>query len=306
MRNSPSAAATLRAPDQPAVERPAVIYVMGAGRSGSTILGVALGNCENVFYAGELEAWLRRSGEPNFAGDRRADFWRLVRNAVAGEDLYGEATWRYIDYSLAPLNPRGWLARRRMRDRYREITERLYRAVAATADSTHVVDSSHYPLRARELRRLSSIDAYVVYLVRRPQDVVASFGRRDITNSAKSVLAANAYLYLTHFLSIFAFMRYPRDRRMFIRYENLIADPEQTLNHVLTWSRCCSSAPDDLSSLDTGIAFQGNRLLESSTIDLRRQPRAAPSQRRRTLTAVLQYPWSLVHSRLRPVPPDAS
>lgn len=305
MRNSPSSAATLHAPGRPDVGRPTVIYVLGCGRSGSTVLGVALDNCDNVFYAGELEAWLRRSGVPNFSGDRRADFWRLIREAVAGEDLYGEAAWRYIDYSLAPLNPCGWLARRRMGQRYREITERLYRAVAATADSTHVVDTSHYPLRARELRRLSSIDAYVIYLVRKPQDVVASFSRRDITNSAKSALAANAYLYLTHFLSILAFMRYPRDRRMFLRYEDLLAAPEQTLDHILTWSRCCSSAPDDFSSLDTGIAFQGNRLLGSSTIDLRRQPQAAPSRRGGTLTAVLQYPWSLVHSRLRPAPPNA-
>ena len=38
-----------------------MIYVMGAGHSGSTILGVALGNCAETLYAGEVEEWLQAS-----------------------------------------------------------------------------------------------------------------------------------------------------------------------------------------------------------------------------------------------------
>ncbi|HEX4467726.1 MAG TPA: hypothetical protein VH025_11110, partial [Solirubrobacteraceae bacterium] len=45
-----------------------VLYVMGAGRSGSTILGVMLGNCEGIFYAGELDKWLPREGRPKREG----------------------------------------------------------------------------------------------------------------------------------------------------------------------------------------------------------------------------------------------
>lgn len=45
-------------------ERPKVIYVMGAGRSGSTILGVVLGNCTNVFDAGEARRVATTVGDP--------------------------------------------------------------------------------------------------------------------------------------------------------------------------------------------------------------------------------------------------
>ena len=59
--------------------RPRVIYVMGAGRSGSTTLGITLGNCEGVFYAGELDNWLVRSGVPPVEDSERARFWSQVR-----------------------------------------------------------------------------------------------------------------------------------------------------------------------------------------------------------------------------------
>ncbi len=48
---------------------------MGAGRSGSTTLGVTLGNCAGVLYAGELDNWLARSGTP-LESPERLRFWR--------------------------------------------------------------------------------------------------------------------------------------------------------------------------------------------------------------------------------------
>ena len=47
-------------------------YVMGAGHSGSTILGITLGNCEDFFYAGELEEWLMTSERPRWGASDRA------------------------------------------------------------------------------------------------------------------------------------------------------------------------------------------------------------------------------------------
>ena len=57
---------------------------MGAGRSGSTILGVCLGNCDGVFYAGELDKWLPRKGRPAGEREERRELWSRVRERVAG------------------------------------------------------------------------------------------------------------------------------------------------------------------------------------------------------------------------------
>jgi len=67
-------------------ERPRVIYVMGAGRSGSTTLGITLGNCTDVFYAGELDNWLVRSGVPQVQDDERLRFWSKVRDGLEDDD----------------------------------------------------------------------------------------------------------------------------------------------------------------------------------------------------------------------------
>src|SRR5438128_1514865 len=73
-----------------AAERLRVIYMMGAGHSGSTILGVALGNCEGVFYAGEVEEWLVNSGESPIGGTDLFLIY-LVREpqAVVSSELRG-------------------------------------------------------------------------------------------------------------------------------------------------------------------------------------------------------------------------
>jgi hypothetical protein len=279
---------------------PTVIYVMGAGRSGSTVLGVALGNCANVFYAGELEAWLRRSGNPNFGGAARTQFWNSVRQNVHGDDLFGDKAWRCLEYSLALFRVYNRPGRRRLRPRYGQTTERLYRTIASSAQATHIVDTSHYPLRANELQSLSGIDLYLVYLVRNPLSVVASFKRRDVTNVPKSLMATNAYLCLTHLLSIFVFLRHRTDRRLLLRYEDFSANPEPVMRDLLKWIGVSAPLPD-LASLETGIPFQGNRLLESESIALRGgRSLALPSSCESWITKLFQLPWALAFSRLTP------
>jgi hypothetical protein len=277
---------------------------MGAGRSGSTILGVSLGNYADVFYAGELEAWLRRAGTPNFPGGARTEFWDQVRERVGGDDLFGDEAWRHLEYSLASVRPRSWLRRRHMRDRYRQVVERLYRVIASCAQVTHIVDTSHYPLRAWELKRLGGINLYIILLVRDPRNVTASFKRQDVTNVAKSLLATNAYLGLTHLLSLFVYLQHPPDRRLLLRYESLTEDPESVMRDIAKRLGLSMTMPD-LNSLQTGIPFQGNRLLEKETIAMQRGIVPTPSPSYSTwITSVLQFPWRLMLARLSSGPPD--
>jgi hypothetical protein len=278
------------------VGRPKVLYVMGAGRSGSTILGVALGNCANVFFAGELDRWLARSGVPH-DGSERTRFWSIVRDEVDdAAELFGGKT-TCLERSSALLDIRKWPLRRRLRQRYRHVSEELYLAIRRVTGVTHIVDTSHYPMRARELRALQGIDLYLLFLVRDPQSIVASLGRDDVPERRFGVPTANAYLWLTYVLSVFVFLRHPRDRRLFVRHEDFVADPEGVLRQIL--HRCDSSAlPPDLKSLRTGVPFHGNRLVKSGVVAVS-GPTTGPVRVSR-VTAVLQLPWAAVFSRLRP------
>jgi len=277
--------------------RPKVIYILGAGRSGSTILGVALGNCENVFFAGELDKWLTQSGRPTLDDPERVRFWNEVHTQVNGaEQLFGHQA-RCLERSSTVFDPRKWAARRRLRAEYRRVAEGLYMAIADVTRATHIVDSSHYPLRARELQSLTGIDLYLLYLVRDPQSVVQSLSRKDVPERSFGTLASNAYLSLTHLFAVPVFLRHPRARRILVRHEDFSADPAGVLAQILQQADVRSSSPD-LSSLRTGVALHGNRLLSSEVVSL--QEREVQATRRSLVTTVLQLPWRVIFAFMRP------
>jgi hypothetical protein len=264
---------------------------MGAGRSGSTILGVALGNANDVVYVGELDAWSRREGQPDVLDEATQSFWRSVRcqvEAVSAET--GEQYFRALERSTALFSPVRWREARRLRATYRQTYARLYRAIARVACTSWVADTSHYPLRARELRRAEEINLYLIYLVRDPHGVVASFGKTGVGRS-KSVVAANCYLFWTHVLSCVVYWTHRKDRRLFMRYEEFVERPAEALQRLLAMSGIASAVPDT-QRLHSGVPFRGNRLVKAETIGIRSMPEAPA--RRAWLTTVMQMPWTAV------------
>jgi hypothetical protein len=278
---------------EPPPAAPTVLYVMGAGRSGSTILGVALGNCEDVFYAGELDKWLPRSGRSPVPGEERERFWDDVRTQVDTDGLSGGRV-RTLERSSERLDPRRLRGRRALRPGYLDVAGQLFKAIAATSGAARLVDSSHYPMRARELQRLGDIELYLLFLVRDPESVVASLGREDVPERRYGVFAANAYLWLTNLLASWVFLRHPRRRRLFVRHEEFLAQPAAVVRRILL-ATGSQATLDDL-TLTTGVPFQGNRLIRSPTVTLRDTSPPAPP--RSLLTRAMQLPWRLVFKRL--------
>jgi hypothetical protein len=159
------------------------------------------------------------------------------------------------------------------------------------------VDTSHYPLRAKELQRLADVDMFLMFVVRDPHSVVASFAREDVAERKFGVLTTNLYLWLTYLLSMWTFLRHPRDQRLFVRHEEFLADPQAVIAQILERAGCATSTPD-LGRLSTGLPFQGNRLVRSDVVAL--EHRASRPQQGSLVTTLLQFPWRAVLSRMRP------
>ncbi len=279
--------------------KPKVIYVLGAHRVRSTVLGVTLGNCDDVFFAGELHSWFSRKGVPSFGGAEGQRLWREVSEQVEGaEELFGHETQLYIDRSSALFRVHRWPARRRLLGRYRRMTEALIQAVSNSAHARFIVDTSHYPPRANQLRTMPGIDMYLLFLVRDPQDIIASFDPHDTTSGSKGLVNANLYLLVTYLLSLIAFLRHPREQRLLVRHEDFLADPRTVLRQILDGAGCDSSLPD-LTSLETGSPLQGNRFLKSSEVIALRGPTTRRTQKS-LLTALVQFAWKPIFKRLRP------
>jgi hypothetical protein len=292
-----SQAAPVTEADSRSSPTPKVAYVIGTGRSGSTILGLALGSCENVLYGGELHLWLGKGGKSPLPGERRARFWAQVREQVKVDaDLLGPAS-RSLERTAALFDPRTWGAQRRLRAGYLRATEQILRATARVACVTHVVDTSHFPRRARHLQQLGGIELYLLFVVRDPGRIVASYRDDDRDFPHFNLLTANLYMWVTYLLSVLVFLRHPRERRLLVSYEAFLADPERALAEILRRIDCGSPVPD-LSSLGTGVAFQGNPLLRSEVVTLKRQQPPPPVAL--GPTRLLQAPWKVILSRLEP------
>jgi len=282
-------------------ERTGVVYIMGSGHSGSTILGVALGNCRGMFFAGELERFLTRAGQPVLGGLERTRFWAAVRAALPeAERLYGNTVHHLLERSSAVLRVGGLRRRRALQEPYRQLAGRLVAAVAATAETDYVVDTSHFPLRAHELQQVPALDLCLVFLVRDPQAVVASIGRlvsaRETTRRLLMDLKTNADLWLTYGLSLATFMAQPPERRLFVRYEDFIERPEVVLQAILDRAGSSAEIPD-LAHLRTGLAIHANRLIDSEEVALGRGGKGRPPQSS-LLTRLAQWPWSRIFARL--------
>lgn len=275
---------------------------MGQGKSGSTILGVALGNCADVFFAGELCSWLMTSGRPILGGLERTRFWQAVSEHVDGAaELFGSEAFECLERGVSPFRIDRWTSRRRLSARYRRVTEALYVSIADRAGATHIVDTSHLPMRAYELQHVAGIELHLVFLVRSTESIVASHTRSvkrgEVAEQRLRFVKTTAHLAVTYLLSVVIFLRHPANRRMLVRHEDFIADPGGVLREILDHAGSAAPLPD-LTSLSTGIPFQGNALIRSEVVALKAKP--PPPYRPSRLMRLLERPWTLVLARLRP------
>ncbi len=103
---------------------------------------------------------------------------------------------------------------------------------------------------------------------------------------------------VTHLLSLVVFLRHPRDRRLFVRYEDFVADPGAVVRQILDTGGSRSATLPDFASLDVGVPLQGNRVTRSQTLVLSQSTDPVPRSSR--ITALLQAPLIALLSRLRP------
>lgn len=245
----------------PAVERTdreqqTVVYIVGAGRSGSTLLERMLGAFPGYVNVGELVGLFHRTvtedercgcGEPFSA----CPFWRTVgEQALGGWDPERVAELarlkdrvarqRYLPRLVVPRLATPEQAQELAR--YGEIHERLYRVAAEQAGASVVVDASKGPAPALALRRARGLDVRVLHLVRDVRGVAYSWSKPDVErphatqdvhqHMAEFSVARTAGRWLRVEAEALAMTSLARHGAT-IRYEDLIADPAPTLQRAL-------------------------------------------------------------------------
>ncbi|HYT25684.1 MAG TPA: sulfotransferase [Actinomycetota bacterium] len=230
-----------------------VLYIEGAGRSGSTVLDNLLGQLPGFFSVGELRfVWDRNLLEDRLCGCGRPFGSCPVWSEVVGRAFGGGAVDPHEMIRLregavrlrdTPLAATRW-AERLLRPRsagYLDVLARLYPAVAGVTGARVVVDSSKYPSYGLLLGMLPTVDLYVLHLVRDPRGVAHSLRRVKPEPVARGVFeemqrtgpARSAVDWSLCNLLAETFARRARDRYLPVRYEDFVAEPRATVLRIL-------------------------------------------------------------------------
>jgi hypothetical protein len=271
-----------------------VLFIMGVGRSGSTVLDSILGNHPDVVGLGELRnlpgaGWDRQ--EYCACRERVTDcaFWSEVRRRWV--ELTGDASAESLRAAQRRVErTSNWFGLTGRRpgpeaefQSYARLTGALLEAIRQTSGAKVLVDSSKHPLRALALSRVDGVDLRAVHLVRDGRGVAASLLRPIAPDPeggvARALPARPAFRTATRWLLINwlaerTARRLGSARVRRVRYEDLMANPVQTLDAIgellgidLSSVAAAAAAGEPLT---IGHEVAGNRLRMAGNLTLRR------------------------------------
>jgi len=228
---------------------PELLYIMGRGHSGTTVLDVLLGNGTDIVAVGELVSGMDRYQRLCGCGQsiETCPFWSAVRNEY---ERISSSTWEHavkLTKGQAHIKnlPRSLISFPIVWGELRRITINILTALSRVSGRTLIVDSSKEPTRALFLVKVLR-NAKIIHLVRNPEQIIASTYFRIKDGTGFRFLRKNYYATwaLPLFLAFGSFnwfigniiaeiiTRLAPDRVLQIRYEDLCGQPKKTLFEI--------------------------------------------------------------------------
>ncbi|MDL5160138.1 sulfotransferase family protein [Actinomycetospora termitidis] len=305
---------TTDAPD----DGPKVLYLVGWGRSGTTLMDNLLGAHPDVVTAGEVtQLW-----ELGLLGRRRCGcgtpvpdcaFWAAVFDrAFGGPPPDPERMLALRHGPLAVLRTHALVEAVRRGDppagaaEYAGVLSRLYRAVADVAGARVVVDASKRPPDAVTTALADGVRPYLLHMVRDPRACAYSWQRvkADPSTARPEPMHRHGRLMNVghwvswNLLAERAARAYPPDRYLQLRYEDFMTAPRETVAQV--FDLLGEPVPDGPFTDDRTVVLPGNHTIAGNpgrfrtgeiTIGLDDEWRTAQRPLDRGVTTALSLPW---------------
>jgi hypothetical protein len=296
-----------------------VLYIMGWGRSGSTIMDNLLGGLDGFFSVGELSYfWERGLLEGRRCGCgaliKECDVWSATLKEAFGDPFTDEVdpravvrwqrdavrirhTWRLLRHDAAPTGT--------TLHSFADVMSRFYRALAHVTGARVIVDSSKRPSDGAVLRLVPGVDVAYVQLVRDPRAVAYSWRRRKVQldkaqladlvqhGPVDSTLSWTGWNLAAEALR----RRHAPGKSMLLRYEDFIERPRAALTDMAS---LVGESPADMSlegertaRLSVNHTVSGNpSRFTTGAVELRRDDEWITRQARadRFISTVLALP----------------
>jgi hypothetical protein len=229
--------------------RTKVLYVVGLGRSGSTILANSLGQIDGFFSAGEIcYVWRQNFVENRLCGCGRPFYecpvWtEVVAKAFpdgvdAREMMRLQAAGARTRHIPLMLTARGTRLVEERLGKWLPNTGRLYEAISSMTGSRVIVDSSKEPAYGYALSRVPGVDFRVLHLVRDPRAAAYSWLKKKPQPDSETreymhrfSPAKSAALWDAWNAAAEALWR--NSKYLMLRYEDFVADPRASFERIL-------------------------------------------------------------------------
>ncbi len=278
-----------------------VVFILGAARSGSTLLDIVLGNGPETFSCGEMIIFPKRRGIPHGGAEvpEREDFWQRVGTTVCDKSGMDYATLETvadkIEHHAYFLNHAFSLYAPSAVERYSTYINLMFDTVFELSGKNILIDSSKRPSRALALNKFLHYDIYIIYLIKNPVEVIRSFSKKDVEQASKSWFSANLYYFIANAFSCVVGKKFPKERFLTIYYENLLEYPVEQLALIEDrFSIDLSIAKERIQfnqPLDIGHIFDGNRIRMQESLVLNRHVKFTDKQSYEFITSSLNRFW---------------
>lgn len=206
-----------------------VAYIVGLGRSGSTLLDLMLNAHSGVFTVGEVKALAQYAHLRKPVYRKPRGHWTNGNRCTCGtETIWDCAFWSAVNdrlgeqygVSLADLDVQS-----RDRNRFERDNLCLFQAVGEESGASVVVDSSKGLTRLKRLMATPGLEVVPIHMVRDPR------GRANSVRKDRNKVLATAIQYDYNAFRI-AWELWGTSHAM-IRYEDLVGDPERELRRLM-------------------------------------------------------------------------
>ena len=256
------------------------VSIVSAERSGSTLLDMLLGSVDGFFSGGEL----RYLWERGLIQQRRCGCGLEVSECVVWSKVLADSGLSHLDpaevvrwqHNVARIRHTRRLlkaadspARDPELSRLIETMTALYAQIGCVTGARVIVDSSKRPADAALATLLPGVQTYVVHLVRDPRGVAYSRARtklefdhelRPEMARRRAAPSAASWLWLNAMASTFRHDA-PAVPFLRVRYEDLVAQPEAWLSHILNFIDESTATPpihDRVACLRPNHTVSGN------------------------------------------------
>jgi len=268
----------------PADESYKLLYIMGTGRSGTTILEILLSANDAVCSVGELTHIFQDGFEGNntcACGTtfKLCEFWGKVQQRLSYpptrvlkySKLFNKIDWhkgflKTLFHSISPKNI----------GVYTQANKDLYDACSDISGKRVIVDSSKYPARALMLNYIYGPSLKIICLTRSPEGILNAFLKTGVEQPSKSPFAV--LIYYVYVLLASRIVAMISKNVLCITFEELTGTPIQTLIKIERFTGVSTEQARQQiqgnTAFSPGHIITGNRLRYNKAIFFhKKQPR---------------------------------